>query len=155
MQSEWDRFAEELQDAVLEGYTDQLKHEFLHPRNIGRIENPSGSAKITGVCGDTVEMYLSISGRRISDIKFMTDGCGFTTACASYVTRMSKGRTIEEVLRITPEDVDSHFGGLPAGNKHCSELAVGTLVGAIGNYLAGSGDGNQELKRGCGEPGEP
>ena len=146
MESEWDRFARELQDAVLEGYTDQLKHEFLHPQNIGKIANPSSRASITGVCGDTVEMYLSISAGRINDIKFMTDGCGFTTACASYVTRISKGQTIEDALRIQPEDVDSHFGGLPEENKHCSDLAVGTLACALKKYLAGAGDSNQGLK---------
>jgi len=146
MENDWDRFARELQDAVLEGYTDQLKHEFLHPQNIGKIENPSSRAGITGVCGDTVEMYLSISHGRISDIKFVTDGCGFTTACASYVTRIAKGQTIEEALRIKPEDVDSHFGGLPEENKHCSELAVGTLASAISNYLAGSRDANERPK---------
>ena len=146
MESEWERLARELQDAVLEGYTDQLRHEFLHPQNIGKMENPSGSARMTGVCGDTVEMYLSISDGRIRDIKFTTDGCGFTSACASYVTRISKGRSIQEALRITPQEVDSHFGGLPAENKHCSKLAVGTLASAIRNYLAGSGGGDAESK---------
>ena len=146
MESEWEKFAEELQDAVLEGYSDQLKHEFLHPQNVGKIENPRSSASITGVCGDTVEMYLSISEGRINDIKFMTDGCGFTTACASYVTRISKGKTIGDALRINPKDVDSHFGGLPAEHKHCSVLAVGTLVSALEKYLGGSPDGDEALK---------
>ena len=146
MESEWDRFARELQDAVLEGYTDQLRHEFLHPQNIGKIENASSSASITGVCGDTIGMYLSISDGRIRDVKFMTDGCGFTTACASYVTRIAKGQTIEDALRIKPQDVDSHFGGLPEENKHCPELAVGTLSRAITNYLAGSRDRSEGPK---------
>ena len=145
MENDWEKFARELQDTVLEGYSDQLKHEFLHPQNMGKIENPSGSASITGVCGDTVEMYLSISDGRISDIRFATDGCGFTTACASYVTRISKGKTIEDALRIKPRDVDTYFGGLPAENKHCPVLAVGTLVRALEKYLAGSREGSEEL----------
>jgi nitrogen fixation NifU-like protein len=145
MESEWDRLAEELQYAVLEGYSEALKHEFLHPRNIGKIENPSSSASITGVCGDTIEMHISILEGRVSDIKFMTDGCGFTTACASYVTRISKGKTVEDALRIKPEDVDTYFGGLPEENRHCSDLAVGTLVRALEKYLGASGDGNEGL----------
>jgi nitrogen fixation NifU-like protein len=142
----WDRFAEELQNAVLAGYSDQLKHEFLNPQNIGKIAGYSTSASITGVCGDTVDMYISISNGIIEDIKFMTDGCGFTTACASYVTRISKGRTIEEALRIKPKDVDAYFGGLPEENKHCSDLAVRTLVCALEKYLDGSRDSNKESR---------
>ncbi len=126
--------AKSLQQRVLEGYSEKFKDEFLSPRNIGKMQNPDGHANITGICGDTIEMYLTIEDERISNIKFMTDGCGATIACASYVTRTVKGKSIEEALRIKPEDIDSYFEGLPEESKHCAKLAIGTLKAALNMY---------------------
>jgi len=135
-----DKIAEELQEAVLEGYPEKLKDEFLNPRNIGRIENPDSHASITGFCGDTVEMYLSILDGKINDIKFITDGCGVTIACTSYVTRIAKGKLLKEALRIKPEDVDNYFDGLPEENKHCAKLAVTTLAAALKAFVKMNSD---------------
>ena len=129
-----DEIAKSLQEAVLEGYSQKLKDELFDPKNIGKIENPDSHVRITGVCGDTVEIYLAIKEGRINDIKFMTDGCGTTIVCASYVTRTVKGKSIEEALRIKPEDVDRYFEGLPKENKHCAMLSVITLRAALEEY---------------------
>ena len=129
-----DKYVQELQEAMLEGYSEKLKNEFLNPKNLGKIEDSDSHVSVIGVCGDTIEMYLSIRDGRISDIKFMTDGCGPTIACASYVTRTAKGRTIEEALQIKPEDVDKYFEGLPEENQHCAKLSIMTLQEAIDKY---------------------
>ena len=63
------------------------------PVNLGRMNDPSGSAWIKGLCGDTMEMYLSINEGTITDARFFTDGCAPTHACGSLVTRLVKGRT--------------------------------------------------------------
>ena len=143
-------WAEEVQEEVLqearERYGERAIGHWTKPHNFCATPDGCVSGRLTGPCGDTIEMYLSISDGRIRDVKFMTDGCGFTTACASYVTRIAKGQTIEDALRIKPQDVDSHFGGLPEENKHCPELAVGTLSRAITNYLAGSRDRSEGPK---------
>ena len=129
-----DEIAKSLQEAVLEGYSQKLKDEFFDPKNIGQIENPDSHVHITGACGDTVEMSLAIKDGRIRDIKFMTDGCGATIVCASYVTRTVKGKSIEEALRIKPEDVDKYFEGLPDESKHCAKLAIDTLKASLNKY---------------------
>jgi nitrogen fixation NifU-like protein len=64
----------------------------------------------------------------------MTDGCGATIACASYVTRTVKGKTIEAALRMKSEGVDSYFEGLPDESKHCAKLAINTLKAALQSY---------------------
>ena len=119
----------------MEGYSERLKNEFLNPKNIGKIENADSHVSVTGICGDTVEIYLVVTDEEISDIKFMTDGCGPTIACASYLTRITRGKSIEESLRTKPEDIDKYFEGLPEDNKHCAKLAVITLAAAIEKYL--------------------
>lgn len=134
MTEKHDKIAQDLQEAILEGYSEKFKKEFLRPENIGKIKNSDSYVSITGVCGDTLEIYLVISDGKISDIRFMTDGCGATITCASYVTRTAKGKSLEEALRIKPEDVDKYFEGLPEEHKHCAKLAVITLTTAIEKY---------------------
>ena len=130
-----DKLARDIQESLLEGYSERFKREFLNPKNIGKIEDPDCQVSIKGVCGDTIEMSLSVKNGRISDIKFMTDGCGATISCASYVTRTAKGKSIEEALRITQDDVDKYFEGLPEEHKHCAKLAAMTLTSALERYV--------------------
>jgi len=129
-----DEFVRELQDSVLEDLSENFISEVFNPQNIGKIDNPDSYVSFTGVCGDTIEMWLNIADGKISDIKFMTDGCGFAIVCASYITRTARGKTIEEALQIKPEDIDKYFGGLPEDHKHCAKLSVLTLEAAIENY---------------------
>lgn len=134
MTKDLDKIAQDLQETVLKGYSEKFKDELSNPQNIGKIENPDRQVSITGVCGDTIEISLTIKDGRISDIKFMTDGCGATVVCASYVTRIAKGKSVEDALQIKPEDVDKYFDGLPEENKHCAKLSVDTLIAALRRY---------------------
>ena len=129
-----DEIARRLQETVLQGYSEKLGDELFNAQSIGEIKNPDSHVRITGVCGDTVEMYLAIKDGKIDDIKFMTDGCGATIACASYVTRMVRGKAITDALLMKPKDVDSYFEGLPDESKHCAKLAVDTLKAALKRY---------------------
>jgi nitrogen fixation NifU-like protein len=130
----FDEIAKRLQDAIFEGYSQRLKEELFNAENIGAIENPDGHARITGVCGDTIEMFARVQDGKVHDIKFVTDGCGFTVACANYVARTATGKTVDEALGIEPDDIDRYFEGLPDENKHCAKLAVMTLRALIDDY---------------------
>ncbi|MBC8471193.1 MAG: iron-sulfur cluster assembly scaffold protein [Planctomycetes bacterium] len=134
MTEKHDKIAQDLQEAILEGYSEKFKKEFLRPENIGKIKDSDSYVSITGVCGDTLDIYLVVREGKISDIRFMTDGCGASITCASYVTRTAKGKSLEEALRIKPEDVNKYFEGLPEDHKHCAKLAVITLAAAIEKY---------------------
>jgi len=134
MTDDIDKIAQNLQEAIFKGYSEKFKQELFNPKNIGKIENADSQVSITGVCGDTIEMYLAIKDGRINDIKFMTDGCGATIACASYVARAVKEKTIKEALQMKPEGVDNYFEGLPQESKHCAKLAIDTLKAALSRY---------------------
>ena len=95
-----------LQNSTSEGVSKKFKNELLNPQNIGKIVDPDSFARVAGVCGDTIEMYLSFKSGKITNIKFLTIGCGATIACSSYVTRISKGRSIESAFKIKPKDID-------------------------------------------------
>ena len=136
-----DDLVKDLQESALAGCSRKLRDELFNAGNIGPIDKPDSHVRITGVCGDTIEMFLRFRDGRIQDTKFMTDGCGFTVACANYVARAAKGKSVEEALAIEPDDIDRYFGGLPEENKHCAKLAVMTLRALLEEYCRTNRDG--------------
>ena len=117
-------------------YTEKTIDHFLNPRNLGQIPAPDGFARITGPCGDTMEISLKVSGDKIVNASFWTDGCGTTIAAGSMVTELAKGKNITEALKISQHDVLDALGGLPEESLHCALLAANTLKEAIKDYLA-------------------
>lgn len=119
----------------MNGKEDKDIPESAKPSNMGRMNDPDGSARTKGQCGDTMEMYLIIKGERIEKAQFHTDGCSASRACGSTAARLADGKTLKEVLRLSPADVLDVWADLPQGNLHCSILAVGTLHKAVADYL--------------------
>ena len=117
-------------------YSETVIDHSMNPRNTGGLDNADGYAKITGPCGDTMEMWLKVKDDIIRAAGFMTDGCSTTIASGSVVTEMAKGRTAGEAQRISQRDILDALGGLPEDNEHCALLASNTLKEAIRDYLA-------------------
>ena len=101
---------------------------------IGRMNDPDGSAQIKGPCGDEMEFYLLIANERVKEIKFYTTGCFFTYACGTMTSHLSSGKTISEVLEISPGQIIKELRYLPKDHCHCAILSVTTLYRAIVNY---------------------
>ena len=96
-------------------YSDIVMDHFMHPRNVGEIENPDGVGQVGNAkCGDIMKMYLKIRDNVIQDVKFETFGCGSAIASSSMATEMIKGKTIDEALAVTNRQVVDALGGLPA-----------------------------------------
>lgn len=117
-------------------YSEAAIDHFLNPRNVGRIPHAEGFAKVTGPCGDTMEIWLRVKNGAVADATFWTDGCGTTIACGSMATELAKGKSIAKALRITQEDILNRLGGLPEQSLHCALLAANTLRGALRDHLA-------------------
>jgi nitrogen fixation NifU-like protein len=116
-------------------YNEKVVDHFSNPRNVGELENPdaigeTGSFK----CGDTMKIYLKVEKGIIKDVRFQTYGCGAAIASSSMLTEMAKGKTLDEALKITNQDVADELGGLPPLKLHCSNLAADALRNAIDNY---------------------
>jgi nitrogen fixation NifU-like protein len=108
---------------------------FTHPRNMGEMNDPDGVGEATNpVCGDTLRLFIKVSDNRIVDARFLTFGCGAAIASSSITTEMIKGKTIDEVLRISDQDVVDALGGLPPAKLHCSILAEKALNAAVSDY---------------------
>lgn len=116
-------------------YSDIVMDHFMHPRNVGEIENPDGVGQVGNAkCGDIMKMYLKFRDNVIQDVKFETFGCGSAIASSSMATEMIKGKTIDEALAVTNRQVVDALGGLPAHKLHCSVLAEESIKSAIKDY---------------------
>ncbi|NYB26564.1 MAG: Fe-S cluster assembly scaffold protein NifU [Methanobacteriaceae archaeon] len=116
-------------------YSEKVMEHFSNPRNVGEIEDADGVGTVGNpVCGDLMTIYIKVKDNRIEDIKFKTFGCGAAIATSSMVTEMAMGKTIEEALEITRNDVANELEGLPPVKMHCSNLAADALHAAIEDY---------------------
>jgi nitrogen fixation NifU-like protein len=116
-------------------YNETLIDHFMHPRNVGEIENPDAMAVVGDpTCGDFIRVYLKVEDGKIAAFKFLTQGCPGAISTSSIATELTIGKTLEEALELTDNDVIKAAGGIPARKAHCSLLAIRGLHQAILNY---------------------
>ena len=116
-------------------YTEQVMDHFVNPRNMGEMENADGVGTVGNAkCGDIMRIYIKVENDVITDVKFKTFGCGAAIATSSKATELVKGKTLDEALAITNQQVMESLGGLPPVKVHCSVLAEEALHAAIQDY---------------------
>lgn len=121
-------------------YSETVMDHFLHPRNVGSIEDADGIGEVGNAkCGDIMKLYLKIADGVIEDAKFETFGCGSAIASSSIATEMIKGKTVDEAMKLTNREVVDALGGLPAHKLHCSVLADESIKAAIKDYYDKAG----------------
>lgn len=120
-------------------YSEIVKEHFLNPRNFlmgdeskylhdaeGVVGNP--------ICGDQMKMFLRIKDDQIIDVKWKTYGCASAIASTSALSELAKGKTLDDALRIGPEEIADYLGGLPQHKFHCSVLGHEALAAAIQDF---------------------
>ena len=116
-------------------YSEKVMDHFMHPRNMGEIEDASGVGEVGNpACGDVMRLYLKIEDGKIVDAKFKTFGCGAAIASSSMTTELIKGKSIDEALKLSNQAVSEALGGLPPAKQHCSVLAEEALQAALEDY---------------------
>lgn len=112
---------------------------------MGKMEEYSAIGKVGNiVCGDVMWLYIKVDPDEqgqdiITDISWETFGCTAAIATSSMVSDLAKGKTIDEAIRLTNQDVAKELGGLPPVKMHCSALAADALNEAIYAFLAEKG----------------
>ena len=122
-------------------YSEKVMDHFMHPRNVGEMENPSGVGEVGNAkCGDIMRMYLKIDENDIiTDVKFKTYGCGTAIASSSMATELIKGKSINEAINLSNKEVAENLDGLPPIKMHCSVLAEEAIKAALYDYQEKSG----------------
>ena len=116
-------------------YSEKVMEMFRNPKNMGEIENPDGVGRVGNPkCGDLMELYIKVENDIITDVKFKTFGCAAAIATSSMITEMAVGKTLDEAMKITRQDVADELEGLPPVKMHCSNLAADALQAAIEDY---------------------
>jgi len=117
-------------------YSDKVMEHFLHPKNVGEVENPDGSAEVGNItCGDALKFTFKLDkDGRIVEAKFKTFGCASAIASSSALTELVKGMTLEEAGKVTNKDIVKVLGELPEEKIHCSVMGMEALQAAIANY---------------------
>ena len=122
-------------------YSEKVMDHFIHPRNVGEMENPSGVGEVGNAkCGDIMRMYLKIDENDIiTDVKFKTYGCGTAIASSSMATELIKGKSINDAINLSNKEVAENLDGLPPIKMHCSVLAEEAIKAALYDYQEMSG----------------
>lgn len=121
-------------------YSEKVMDHFKNPRNVGEIPDADGIGEVGNAkCGDIMRMYIKVDDGIITDVKFMTFGCGSAIATSSMATELIKGKSIEQALELTNKAVVEALDGLPAYKLHCSVLAEEAVRAAIVDYYEKNG----------------
>lgn len=116
-------------------YSQKVIEHFTFPKNRGKIEDADGIGKVGNpVCGDVMFIYIKVKDNKISKIGWETMGCAAAIATSSMITELALGKTLDDAMKITKQDVAHALEGLPRIKMHCSNLAADGLAMAIIDY---------------------
>ena len=112
------------------------------------MEHAQISAKDSNpLCGDIIEMQLELDkNNSVRDVRFNGQGCAISQASASMLTELVKGKTIDDVRKISKEEILSLIGGqLSAVRLKCALLSLKVLKTGVYNYLGSAISSKEEL----------
>ena len=134
-----DEFVNQLQEQIFdearEAFGEKGFHRWRNPRYNGRMADPDARARLTGSCGDTMEIYLKFDKGRVADASYFTDGCASSGICGSFASELAIGRDPDGLAEITGDAVLETIGRLPPEDRHCADLAAEAVGAALDDYM--------------------
>ncbi len=151
MSDDIDAFVENLQkqifDETKEAFGEAGFQRWRNPQYSGKLDNFDAHARITGKCGDSMEIFLKFKDDRVEEASYVTDGCGSSTVCGSFAVEMAIGKDPDQISEITGEDVLKKIGRFPKEDEHCAFLAAETLQEALRSYMTRLTKGSKTIER--------
>lgn len=142
MHDDFEQFVEQLQERIDEDTRAQFGETFYrrwkNPLYMAVMPDPDAHSRVTGDCGDTIEMFLKFEQDRVARASFQTDGCGPSGVCGSYAAELAIGKKADDLLEITGGQILAVLGNLPEEYRHCAYLAANALHEALNEYMADS-----------------
>ncbi|MBN2032871.1 MAG: iron-sulfur cluster assembly scaffold protein [Deltaproteobacteria bacterium] len=139
MADSFDDFVKDLQNQIFDetrtAYGEVAFQRWLKPLYNGEMNDADGYGRVTGTCGDTMEIFLKLDDDLVKDATFRTDGCGSSSICGSFAAELALGKSPDEVAEISGETILNTLGGLPEEDRHCAFLAAETLQAALHDFM--------------------
>jgi len=134
-----DRFVNQLQEQIFDearaAYGERGFERWRNPRFQGRMDAADSHARVTGECGDTIEMYFKIENERVTAASYFTDGCASSSICGSFAAELAIGKDLDALADVSGEAVLNIIGRLPEADRHCADLAAAALQEALSQYM--------------------
>lgn len=130
-----DNLQEQIFDEAREAYGERGFNRWRNPRFHREMEAPDGHGRLTGTCGDTIEIYLKFKNDRVTEASYTTNGCASSAISASFAAELAMGKDPDELAQISGEDVLKAIGQLPEEDRHCAALAANSLQEALNGYM--------------------
>jgi nitrogen fixation NifU-like protein len=136
-----DDFVNTLQEQIFseakEAYGEKGCGRWRHPRYQGRLANADAHAhaRVTGQCGDSMEIYLKFEENHVKEASYFTDGCASSAICGSFAAELTLGKDPDAIADITGETVLKEIGRMPQSERHCADLAAAAVQEALNNYM--------------------
>jgi nitrogen fixation NifU-like protein len=116
-------------------YSEKVMHRFKDPKNAGELADANGLGEVGNpACGDVMKVEVKVVDNIVVDAKFKTFGCCAAIAASDAVCELVKGKTVDEALAMTKQEIVDHLGGLPHLKIHCSVLGIDALKAAVKDY---------------------
>ena len=143
---DFDTFVDQLQEQIFdetkEAFGEEGFDRWRNPLYRGRLESPHAHGKITGKCGDTMEIFLVFEDDCVKQASYLTDGCGTSSICGSFTAETAIGKRPDDIIQITGETILQRIGRFPKEDEHCAFLAAETLQEALQNHMTNQVKGN-------------
>ena len=138
-EEEFDALINDLQEQSFkdakEAFGEKGFERWRNPKFNGPLDKANGYGRVTGGCGDTMEIYLKFNDDKVESASYVTDGCGSSALCGSFTAELAQGRSPDELLEIEPNDILNTIGTFPEQDQHCATLSIETLQEALNDYM--------------------
>jgi nitrogen fixation NifU-like protein len=120
-------------------YKEYILDHYRNPRNFGHLESPDAVAEdLNPLCGDQIRIELKVHDGKVEDVRFSGKGCAISQAATSMLTETLRGKPLEDVARISAEEVVESVGiGISPVRMKCATLGLKVLKSAALGEIAG------------------
>ncbi|EHQ88396.1 iron-sulfur cluster biosynthesis protein, NifU-like protein [Desulfosporosinus youngiae DSM 17734] len=116
-------------------YSEKVIEHFMCPQNAYSMPDADAEGSFGDPsCGDALTIFIKVQDDFIKEISYLVFGCCASIATSSMTSVLAKGKSLDNALKITEEDVIKALDGLPDTKVHCSNLGVSALRNAVANY---------------------
>jgi len=114
----------------------KIKEAIANPKNLGELPDADRVGTVgNSDCGEMLRLWVKFKedhGRQVIDqASFQSFGCETAIAVASMATELIRGKTAEEALALSHDELTGELGALPPMKIHCSQLVEGALKAAL------------------------